>query len=144
MWFAISPLMPTLKKPKCEAPDSDVCKACALKFPKDNMKFYGDNEKDLFALKGAKDAKCKVCYPYEGRAKGRAGCGGLGLTDKEVKVQLYNVYDISSLTKASSHNIYHHSPKLSSHSSHSLGWQYRLAPSSAFQAPSSSASFWVP
>jgi hypothetical protein len=55
------------------------------------MKFYGDNEKDLSAPKGAKDAKCKVCYPYEGRAKGRAGCGGLDLTDKEVKVELYNI-----------------------------------------------------
>ena len=82
--------MPTLKKPKCEAPDSDVCKACALNFPTDNMKFYGDNEKDLSAPKGAKDAKCKVCYPYAGRAKGRAGCGGLDLTDKEVTVELYN------------------------------------------------------
>ena len=86
MWFAISPMMPTLKKFKCDAPDSEVCKACALKFPTDDMKFWGDDEKDMAGPKGARDPKCRVCYPYEGRAKGRAGCGGLGLTDQEVKV----------------------------------------------------------
>jgi hypothetical protein len=85
MWFAIAPVMPTLKKPKCAASDSDVCKACAIKFPNENMFFSG--EKDVAgAPKGAKDKTCKVCYPYEGRAKGRAGCGGLGLTDYQVQV----------------------------------------------------------
>lgn len=86
MWFAISPMMPTLKKPICVAPDSEICKTCALKFPTDNMKSSGVLEDDPQAPKGAKDANCKVCYPYEGRAKGRAGCGGLGLTDEQVKI----------------------------------------------------------
>ena len=92
MWFAISPLMPTLKKPKCLAPDSDVCKACALdvRFIKDDMSFAGDDEKDPKAPKGAKDATCKVCYPFEGRSKARAGCGGLGMTDQEVKVRSFH------------------------------------------------------
>ena len=92
MWFAISPLMPTIKKPKCLAPDSDVCKACALdvRFVKDDMSFAGDDEKAPGAPKGAKDEKCKVCYPFEGRSKARAGCGGLGMTDQEVKVRCFH------------------------------------------------------
>jgi len=93
MWFAIAPLMPTLKKPKCVAADSDVCKACLVKFPNECMKFPGETAaamkidgKECKAPKGALDKVCKVCYPYEGRAKGRAGCGGLGLTDYQVQV----------------------------------------------------------
>jgi hypothetical protein len=72
MWFAIAPLMPTMKKPKCESADSEVCKACLVKFPNEDMKFWGETQTPT-APKGALDAKCKVCYPYEGRAKGRAG-----------------------------------------------------------------------
>jgi NNP family nitrate/nitrite transporter-like MFS transporter len=49
------------------------------------MKFAGESDTPE-APKGAKDARCKVCYPYEGRSKGRAGCGGLGLTDYQVQV----------------------------------------------------------
>ena len=75
MWFAIAPLMPTVKKPKCKAADSDVCKQCLIDFPNEDMKFRGTADSDD-APKGAKNAVCKVCYPYEGRAKGRAGCGG--------------------------------------------------------------------
>ena len=85
MWFAIAPLMPTVKKPKCKAADSDVCKQCLIDFPNEDMKFRGTADSDD-APKGAKNAVCKVCYPYEGRAKGRAGCGGLGLTDYQVQV----------------------------------------------------------
>ena len=85
MWFAIAPVMPTVKKPKCAAADSDVCKECAILFPNDDMKYSGQKDTPD-APKGAKDAKCKVCYPYEGRAKGRAGCGGLGLTDQQVQI----------------------------------------------------------
>jgi len=44
MWFAIAPVMPTMKKPKCEAPDSDVCKQCAISFPNENMKFAGQKD----------------------------------------------------------------------------------------------------
>jgi len=77
--------MPTLKKPKCVAADSDVCKSCLVKFPNENMKFFGETAVKG-APKGALDKVCKVCYPYEGRAKGRAGCGGLGLTDYQVQV----------------------------------------------------------
>jgi NNP family nitrate/nitrite transporter-like MFS transporter len=93
MWFAIAPLMPTLKKPKCQAADSPVCTKCLKDFPNECMKFPGETAaamkidgKECKAPKGALDAVCKVCYPYEGRAKGRAGCGGLGLTDYEVQV----------------------------------------------------------
>ena len=84
--FAIAPVMPTVKKPKCAAPDSNVCKECLITFPSENMKFSGASDKDEGAPAGAKDSKCKVCYPYEGRVKGRAGCGGLGLTDKQVQI----------------------------------------------------------
>ena len=85
MWFAIAPVMPTVKKPKCAASDSDICKECAIQFPNEDMKFSGQKDVEG-APKGAKDKKCKVCYPYEGRAQGRAGCGGLGLTDYQVQV----------------------------------------------------------
>jgi NNP family nitrate/nitrite transporter-like MFS transporter len=84
MWFAIAPVMPTVKKPKCASSDSQICKDCALKFPGDDMKFSGNKDTPL-APKGAKDKVCKVCYPYEGRAKGAAGCGGLGFGPWEVK-----------------------------------------------------------
>jgi NNP family nitrate/nitrite transporter-like MFS transporter len=77
--------MPTVKKPKCAKADSEICKACLIKFPGENMKYAGQKD-TAEAPKGAKDAECKVCYPYEGRVKGRAGCGGLGLTDYQVQV----------------------------------------------------------
>lgn len=86
MWFAIAPVMVILKKPKCAAADSDICTQCAIKFPSENMKYFGESDKDKDAPMGANDAKCKVCYPYEGRAKGRAGCGGLGLTDDQARI----------------------------------------------------------
>ena len=93
MWFAIAPLMPTVKKPKCASSDAmhpvvttmKVCEQCAIDFPGEDMKFKGTKDVEGAPL-GAKNKVCKVCYPYEGRAKGRAGCGGLGLSDYQVQV----------------------------------------------------------
>lgn len=85
MWFAISPLLPTLEKPKCASSDSDICKLCATRFPNDKMDFAGEKDSDE-APQGAKDQKCKVCYPYDGRVKGgRNGCGGLDMTKVQVR-----------------------------------------------------------
>ena len=49
MWFAIPPLMGTLKKPKCADLDGDICMDCMSMFP--------DALGDAMAL----DKKCKVC-----------------------------------------------------------------------------------
>jgi hypothetical protein len=78
--------MPTVKKPKCAAADSDLCMVtCPAKYPNDDTKYRGTSDSDEKAPLGAKDAECKMCYPYEGRVKGRAGCGGVGLTDYQVQ-----------------------------------------------------------
>ena len=78
--------MVVVKKPKCLAADSPTCVQCLMiDFPNEDMKFKGETEMEG-APKGALDTKCKKCYPYEGRAKGRAGCGGLGLTDEQARI----------------------------------------------------------
>jgi len=84
MWFAIAPVMPTVKKVPCAAPDSDICAACAKKYPGDVMTFMGEGA-NADGVIGSKDAECKVCYPYEGRMRGNPGCGGLGLTGFQAK-----------------------------------------------------------
>jgi len=85
MWFAISPVMTQVVKPKCAAADSDVCKACFVKYPNDNVKYFRDDNGTPINKPpvGAKDAKCRKCYPNDGR-KG-AGCGGVGLTPNQAK-----------------------------------------------------------
>ena len=126
MWFAIAPVMPNVKKPKCVAdgqaynienlewvheseradvnqeridsikaayPEStmtglQICDMCSQKYPNDDTKYNKEGELKVGVddpAKGASDPVCKVCYPYESRVKGRKGCGGLGLTDKQVK-----------------------------------------------------------
>ena len=98
MWFAIAPVMPTVKKARCLAADSPMCQACALEFPDDNMKWAGENKKDTTAPKGAVNKekitnadgtftlknRCNQCYPYDGRTG--AGCGGLGLVGDQAKI----------------------------------------------------------
>ena len=97
MWFAIPPVMPTLKKAKCAAPDSDICLKCAERFPEDadKMKFAGQKKNDPLGPAGAKDKECKVCYPYDGR--NGAGCGGIGLYVSKVKGSNYNEVQNSTM-----------------------------------------------
>eukprot|EP00277_Geminigera_cryophila_P000857 CAMPEP_0179427640 /NCGR_PEP_ID=MMETSP0799-20121207/13526_1 /TAXON_ID=46947 /ORGANISM="Geminigera cryophila, Strain CCMP2564" /LENGTH=602 /DNA_ID=CAMNT_0021202765 /DNA_START=221 /DNA_END=2029 /DNA_ORIENTATION=+ len=85
MWFAIAPVMTQVVKPKCAAADSDLCKTCLTTFPNDNMLYFRDDNGTPTDIppKGAGDAKCKKCYPYDGR-KGK-GCGGVGLTASQAK-----------------------------------------------------------
>jgi hypothetical protein len=66
MWFAIPPLMGTLKKPKCADPSGDICTDCFAIFP--------DAEGDALA----RDKTCKVCAPYNGGIG--MGCGGIGIS----------------------------------------------------------------
>jgi hypothetical protein len=63
MWFAIPPLMGTLRKPKCEDPMGPICTQCFVAFP------------DAKGVAMAKDAGCKVCSPYSDGIG--MGCGGL-------------------------------------------------------------------
>lgn len=69
MWFAIPPLMPTIKKPKCLEATSPTCVNCMADFAS-----------DLLAM--GKDAVCKVCAPRDTR--NNAGCGGLGLVQSQI------------------------------------------------------------
>mmetsp|Transcript_12118 Transcript_12118/g.28317 ORF Transcript_12118/g.28317 Transcript_12118/m.28317 type:complete len:605 (-) Transcript_12118:194-2008(-) len=68
-WFAIPPVYPTLKKPKCADLSSDLCTGCLAKSWKDE---------DEMAF----DKKCMVCAPKA--IKNGAGCGGLGLVKDQV------------------------------------------------------------
>jgi len=43
MWFAISPVMTQVVKPKCAASDSEKCMACFAKYPSDNFKYFRDD-----------------------------------------------------------------------------------------------------
>jgi hypothetical protein len=54
MWFAIAPLMPTLKKVKCELPTSEVCVKCFERYSTDNT-FYNSETDGPDAPLGAKD-----------------------------------------------------------------------------------------
>eukprot|EP00960_Hanusia_phi_P016923 498246-Hanusia_phi.AAC.1 len=77
MWFAIPPLMVTIKKPACLSADSPVCQQCLLDFP------------DPLAL--GKDQVCRLCAPYDDRVG--AGCGGLGLSPSDITTS--NVMSVS-------------------------------------------------
>ncbi|EKX37815.1 nitrate transporter [Guillardia theta CCMP2712] len=77
MWFAIPPLMVTIKKPPCLSADSPVCQQCAINFP------------DPLAL--GKDKICAQCAPYDDRVG--AGCGGLGLSASDITTS--NVMSVS-------------------------------------------------
>ena len=85
MWFAIAPVMPTLKKVPCADPAGDICVACAAKYPNDDLKWNSEKEGAEGAPLGAKDKECKVCYPNEGRMRGNPGCGGLGFSGFQAK-----------------------------------------------------------
>jgi NNP family nitrate/nitrite transporter-like MFS transporter len=69
-WFAIPPLYPTLKKPRCADLTSELCVKCIADFG------GGDSEDMAF------DKKCMVCSPYA--SKNGAGCGGLGLNKDQI------------------------------------------------------------
>jgi NNP family nitrate/nitrite transporter-like MFS transporter len=69
MWFAIPPLMPTIKKSPCQDLTSNLCIKCLSDFPSD-------------ALKMATDKVCKVCAPKD--VRNNAGCGGLGLVKSQI------------------------------------------------------------
>jgi len=63
------------------APWRQATSGCGPLLGSQSLSAHSDEKAPL----GAKDAECKMCYPYEGRVKGRAGCGGVGLTDYQVQ-----------------------------------------------------------
>lgn len=67
-WFAISPLLSTLKKPKCADPQSDLCLIECVVSIKHNATYL------------AHDKHCAPCFPNDRDY----GCGGLGLTEDQV------------------------------------------------------------
>eukprot|EP00961_Rhodomonas_salina_P023483 315269-Rhodomonas_salina.1 len=93
MWFAIPPLMVTIKKPRCSDTSSDLCMKDCVAGGSEFLRIYeataGVAEDDLSKLH--KDASCAKCFPdLSGKGK---GCGGIGLSKNEILVS--NVVSVS-------------------------------------------------
>mmetsp|Transcript_17878 Transcript_17878/g.34944 ORF Transcript_17878/g.34944 Transcript_17878/m.34944 type:complete len:660 (+) Transcript_17878:203-2182(+) len=67
-WFAISPLLSSVMKPRCESPMSELCTMTCIPSLGRNVTFLG------------RDPECRVCFPRDRDY----GCGGLGLTQDQV------------------------------------------------------------
>lgn len=88
MWFAIPPLMGTIKKPRCLSADDPICVKCLAKpDPLSKNRRAGGSASSFWAT----DKECMVCFPKESVLG--AGCGGLGLTQDQILVS--NILSVS-------------------------------------------------
>jgi len=85
MWFAIPPLMGTMKKPACLSADSPACMKC-LAYP-----FTPERRASELGNPLAKTKECMKCFPFDARLG--AGCGGLGLDKDQILVS--NIVSVS-------------------------------------------------
>ena len=69
LWFSVSPLMPTIRKPACLAYNHPVCQRC--------FKVFAQSSANLGVLTSmAVDDTCRLCDHYSDLPNG--GCGGMG------------------------------------------------------------------
>ena len=85
VWFAIPPLMGTIRKPRCLPADNKICIECLQRPEPLGRRAEGGGSV------WAKDADCKKCFPNDTRLG--AGCGGLGLTKDQILVS--NIVSVS-------------------------------------------------